>query len=65
MVGKVVLKTGAMVWERGILCKAVVQLVLLYGSESWVVMGEILKVIEVFHRGVERRITGMTVQRTR
>ena len=39
MVGKLVSKTGATVRERVILYKTVVQLVLLYGSESWVVMG--------------------------
>ena len=60
MVGKEVLKTGAMVRTCGVLYKAVAQLVLLYGSDSWVVMGDILKVIEEFHHQVARSITGMT-----
>ena len=48
VVGKVVSKTGSTVQDRGVLCKSVVQLVLLYGSESWVVTGEMLKVLEGF-----------------
>ena len=48
MVGEVVSKTGSTVQDRGVLCKSVVQLVLLYGSESWVVTGEMLKVLEAF-----------------
>ena len=39
---------------------AVAQLVLLYGSESWVVTGAMLKVLGGFHHRVARRITGMT-----
>ena len=35
-------------------------MVLFYGSESWVVTGEILKVLEGFHHWVDRRITGVT-----
>ena len=46
MVGKLVLKMGKMVQAWVILYKAVVQLVLLYSSEIWVVTGSILKVIE-------------------
>ena len=49
---------------RGILYKAVVQLVLLYESESWVVTGEMIKILESFHHQVARRITGMAAQRT-
>ena len=48
IVGKVVSKTGSTVQDRGVLYKAVIQLVLLYGSESWVVMGEMLNVLEGF-----------------
>ena len=43
--------------------KAVVQKVLLYGSEIWVVMGEMLTVLEGFHNGVARRISGKTYWR--
>ena len=33
---------------------------LLYGIHSWVVTGEMIKVIEGFHHRVSRRIPGMT-----
>ena len=62
--GKVVTNTGATVWAQDMLYKSVSQSVLLYGSESWVVMGEMLNVLEGFHHQVARRITGMMVQRT-
>ena len=51
MLGNVVLKTWAIVRAQGVLYKAVFQLVLLYRSESWVVTGSMLKVIEVFITG--------------
>ena len=40
--------------------KAVVQTVLLYGSENWVVTGVTLTVLEGFHRRVARQIAGKT-----
>ena len=43
--------------------KAVAQSVLLYGSESWVVTGDMLKFLTVFHHRAARRITGMTEKR--
>ena len=36
---------------------------LLYGSKSWVVTGEMLKVQAGFHHREARRITGMTAKR--
>ena len=39
--------------------KAVVQTVLLYESESWVVRKETLKVLEGFHHRVDQKIAGM------
>ena len=33
----------------GMLYKAAAHMVIIYGSESWVVMGAMLKVLEVFH----------------
>ena len=33
---------------------------LLYGSEIWVLNGEMLKVLEGFHHRASRQITGMT-----
>ena len=46
------------VWA--VLYKLVVHTVLLYGSEIWVVTGEMLKVLEVFHHWVSRGILGRT-----
>ena len=48
MVGKVVLKMWAMMWACSMLYKAVVQLMLLYRSEIWVVTGAMHKVLEGF-----------------
>ena len=63
MVGKVVKKMRATVQVGGMLYKEVIKSVLLYGINSWVVMGDILKVIEVFHHQLSRSITGMMEQR--
>ena len=64
MVGNVVLKTGTTVRVRGMMYKATVQLVLLYGSGRWVVTRVMLKVIEGFHHRVARSIAGKTARRT-
>ena len=64
MVGKVVVKTVATVQDKVMLYKAVVQLVFLYGSDSWVLTGDMLKVLEVFHNHITGRIAGMRVQHT-
>ena len=53
-------KTGATVQARGMMYKAVAQSVLLYESKIWVVMGDMIKVLEGFHHRAARRITGMT-----
>ena len=51
MVARMMETTGATKQSRGAIHKTVAQLVLLYGSESWVVTGEMLKVLERFrHR---------------
>ena len=42
-------RTGATVHARVAMYKAVAQLVLLYGSESWVFTGKMLKVLKRFH----------------
>ena len=60
MIARVMVKTGATVRSWGIMYKAVAHSVLLYGSEIWVVMGDILKVLEGFHHRVYRNITEMT-----
>ena len=49
MVVRVLEKTGATVQARGMMYKAVANLVLLYGSGIWVVTGEMLKVLEGIH----------------
>ena len=50
MITRVLTKTGATVRACGVMYKSVDQLVLLYGSESWVVTGEMLKVLEGFQK---------------
>ena len=57
---RVIAHTGTTVRPRGMLYKAVAKSALLYGSEIWVVTGEILKVLEGFYHWAKRRITGMT-----
>ena len=42
--------------------KVVAQLVLFYGSKSWVVTGEMLKVLAGFHHRAAQQITGMTAK---
>ena len=42
-------KTEETVRSQGAMYKEVTQLVLLYGSEIWVMTGEMLKVLEGFH----------------
>ena len=63
MISRVLENTRAPVWARGMMYRAVSQLVLLYGSESWVVMGATLKVLEGFHHRASRLITGMAATR--
>ena len=53
-------KTGETVQTRGMMYKAVDQLLILYRSEIRVVTGDMLKVLEGFHHRVARRMTGMT-----
>ena len=60
---RVLVKTGATARARGMMYKSVARSVLLYGSESWVVTGEMLTVPEGFHHRAARRITGMTATR--
>ena len=64
MMAKVSMMAGAMVRARAMLYKVVAQTVLLYGSKIWVVMGEMLKVMEGFHHQVSRRISGNMDWRT-
>ena len=49
MVEKVLKKSVAAVQSQAMMYKAVVQTVLMYGSDSWVVMGSMLTTMEGFH----------------
>ena len=60
VISKVTTKTGAMVRACWVLYKVVVHLVLLYGSNSWVVTGATLKLLEGFHHQADQIIDGMT-----
>ena len=60
MIAGVLANTVETVQTYGIMYKAVAQSVILYGSESWVVTGVMLKVLEGFRHQEARRIMGMT-----
>ena len=49
MVLRVLEKTGEAVIDREIMYKAVVQTMMLYGRESWVIVYKIMKVLEGFY----------------
>ena len=59
MVARVMERMGATVWSRGAMYKAMAQYVLLYVINSWLVTGEMLKVLEGFHHWVAQKIMGM------
>ena len=63
MIARVLERTGVRMWARGSMYKAVVQSVLLYDRERWVVTGDMLKVLTTFHHRAAQRITGMTEKR--
>ena len=56
----VLTNTVATVWAWGMMHKLVSKLVLFYISESCLVMGGVLKVLEGYHHWAARRITGIT-----
>ena len=60
---KVLVTVGATVWAQAMMHKVVVQMVLLYGIESFVVMDAMPKVLEGYHHRVYWRIEGMKSQR--
>ena len=60
---RVLARTGETVRARGEMYKAVAQSLLLYVRKSWVVTGEMLKVLTDFHHQATRRITGTMVKR--
>eukprot|EP00978_Attheya_sp_CCMP212_P003779 scaffold8023_cov54-Attheya_sp.AAC.7 len=51
-------RDGATPRVSGMFYKAVVQSILLFGSETWVMTNPMLKALESFHRWVDRRISG-------
>ena len=57
-VSRVLAREGADAKIAGMFYKAVVQSVLLYGSESWVVTPAVLKVLNSFHHRMARRLSG-------
>ena len=63
MIKRVLSKTGATVRDRGMMYKVVTQSVILYGSDRWLVTGNMLKVLEGFHNRTARWITGMMATR--
>ena len=60
MMAKALKKMRAVMETQATMYKAVVQIVLLYGSESWVVMDAMLKMLEGFHHRLARRIAGIS-----
>ena len=49
-----------MVRAREMMYRAVVNMVLFYSSDSWVITGAMMKVLEVFHHWITRRLTENT-----
>ena len=56
-------RIGETVRARGEMYKAVAQLVILYSRYIWVVIGDMLKVLEGFHLRAAKRIMGITEKR--
>ena len=52
------MKAGVTVQSRAMLYKLVLQTVLLYCNDNWVVVGAIMKMLEGFHHLISRRIPG-------
>ena len=63
MLAKVLGKTGAPIKAQEMMYMALVQAVILYGSEIWVAMDVTMTVLEGFQHRISRRIVGMTVRR--
>jgi hypothetical protein len=59
MVSRLLVQDNADPKTSGIFYKAIVQSILLYGSETWVVTPSVLRVLESFHNRVARRISGL------
>ena len=55
---RVLISEGTYAWTSGQIYLAVVQLVLLYKSDTWVLTPRTQRVMGRFHHGVVRRLTG-------
>ena len=64
MVAKVLTRIGDTVRYWEMIYKLVVQTILLYGSDIWVVAGAMLQVLEGFCHQAAKRIMGKTDRRT-
>ena len=62
MAEKLTKKSGVVVWAQEMMYKEMVQTVLLYGRERWVVTEVMLTVLEGFNNQVARKIVGKTAQ---
>ena len=63
MVAKVLGKTGVLIKVQEMMYKAVVYVVLLYGSKILVVTDAMMMVLEGFHQRIARKVAGMTVRK--
>ena len=60
MIVRVLINMGSAVRAHGMMYKAVAQSLLLYGSDIWVVTGEMISILESFHHHAARQIMDMT-----
>ena len=65
LISRPLLKTGVKPRVVGMFYKAIVQSVLLFGSETWVVTPQMLQALSAFHNRVARRIANKLPQRQR
>lgn len=63
MIGRIFAKKGANSKVMGSFYKTIIQSVLLYGSESWVISNHMMKSLRSFHRRCARFITGKHIYR--
>jgi hypothetical protein len=62
LISRVVTREAATPRAAAIFYKVIVQTVLLYGCESWVVTPRMMKILTGFHHRVVRKITGKTAK---
>ena len=63
VVAKVIGKMRDLIMARAMMYKVVVQAVILYGSEIWVVTDAMMTFLDSLHHRTARRISGMTERR--